>query len=107
MIGGGPAAAVVFPREVRKRADADERVAAAKVERDAGRMTPLAFDKLRLRVHTETQGALAREFDQVHSVERAKRVGSLDDIISAGRCCARTLCARTEAAVEAWRASSP
>jgi len=32
-------------------------------------------------VHAEKQTALAQQFDQIHSVERAKKVGSIDDII--------------------------
>ena len=62
VIGGAPAAAVVFAGEVRKLA--------AK----AGG-TPEA--------HAEVTQQLAQKFDDIHSVQRAKDVGSIDDIISA------------------------
>ncbi|TNF23813.1 MAG: hypothetical protein EP329_26515, partial [Deltaproteobacteria bacterium] len=87
VIGGAPAAAVVFPREVRKRTLADPRVAAARRELD----TAAPKDRRRLRdgyeqvydaVRAEKLGELAREFDRVHSVHRAKAVGSLDDVIT-------------------------
>ena len=37
------------------------------------------------RVRLEKQSELAAEFDQIHSVERAQRVGSLDGILAARR----------------------
>jgi acetyl/propionyl-CoA carboxylase alpha subunit/acetyl-CoA carboxylase carboxyltransferase component len=88
VIGGAPAAAVVFARDVdvRTREDAriaelDERIGAAegaererlRAERDA-RWTEVRSEKL---------GELAAEFDAVHSVERAVEVGSVDRIIAA------------------------
>jgi hypothetical protein len=36
-------------------------------------------------VTAEVQRAVAEEFDKVHCVERARSVGSLDDIISPAR----------------------
>ena len=42
-----------------------------------------AFDKSRRDVTIEKRAELAREFDAVHSVERAKRVGSIEEIIPA------------------------
>ena len=88
VIGGAPAAAVVFAHEVRVRAVNDERVAelADRVAQAEG------TDKERLRarlaetteaVLAEKRGELAAEFDAVHSVERARRVGSIDAIIPA------------------------
>ena len=88
VIGGAPAAAVVFAREVdsRTRDDAritalDERIAAAeggererlRAERDA-EWTAVRAEKL---------GELASEFDAIHSVERAVEVGSVDRIVPA------------------------
>ena len=88
VIGGAPAAAVVFAREVdsRTREDAriaglDERIAAAegaererlRAERDA-EWTAVRAEKL---------GELATEFDGIHSVQRAVEVGSVDRIVSA------------------------
>ena len=78
VIGGGPAASVVFTREVRARAVADPRVAGARRARDRGE-----FDSLLAEVTREKQAELAAEFDAVHSVERAQRVGSLEDIVPA------------------------
>jgi len=88
VIGGAPAAAVVFPREVDARTSDDGRVVAARAALDAAPQD----QKPRLReqlarvsssVKAEKQAELAREFDAIHSVARAKAVGSLDDVISA------------------------
>ena len=84
VIGGGAAASVVFKREVRARALADPRV----VERQrAVRLRPTAENREALdtvveEVTLEKQSELAKEFDEVHSVERAREVGSLDAILS-------------------------
>jgi acetyl/propionyl-CoA carboxylase alpha subunit/acetyl-CoA carboxylase carboxyltransferase component len=88
VIGGAPAAAVVFPREVRKRAEADPRVLAAKkalTAAPAGRRPRLReqYESVLADVVLEKQGEVAKEFDAVHSVERAVRVGSLDAVIRA------------------------
>jgi acetyl-CoA carboxylase carboxyltransferase component len=88
VIGGAPAAAVVFTRDVDARTARDERVRA--LEREIADAP--AADKPRLRarlatlrttVRTEKLGEVADEFDRVHSVERALRTGSLDAIIPA------------------------
>ena len=89
VIGGAPAAAVVFPREVRNRANRDPRIVAARaalelaVERDEDERGNAAveLDGLLADVILEHQGRLAKEFDAIHSVERAVRVGSLDAVI--------------------------
>jgi acetyl-CoA carboxylase carboxyltransferase component len=84
VIGGGAAASVVFKREVRARALADPRV----VERQrTARIMPSAenreaLETIMAEVTLEKQSELAREFDEIHSVERAREVGSLEDIIS-------------------------
>jgi acetyl-CoA carboxylase carboxyltransferase component len=85
VIGGGPAAAVVFPREVRARVADDPRIHAS---RATLRGSPTAeeraaFDKLRRDVTIEKRAEMAAEYDAVHSVERAKRVGSIEEIIPA------------------------
>jgi len=101
VIGGAPAAAVVFPRQVKARTEADPRVELARRQLDAAP----AGDRPRLReelahvraaVHSEKQGEVAREFDEVHSVHRACEVGSLDEVISA-RDLRRRLCAALRA----------
>jgi acetyl-CoA carboxylase carboxyltransferase component len=86
VIGGAPAAAVVFAREVAQSTDRDpriteldERIAAA----EGPQRTRLRADRSKLwdRVHSEKQGELAAEFDSVHSVERAVEMGSVSSII--------------------------
>lgn len=88
VIGGAPAAAVVFAREVEKRARADPRVQ----EIEAAIQNAEGDEKLRLRttqerlyatVRSEKLGEVADEFDRTHSVERALEVGSLDRIVPA------------------------
>lgn len=86
VIGGQAAAAVVFPRMVRKRVNEDPRVIDARAKLNNAAPTDLAeFQQeleLTLRaVESEVQMAVAREFDTVHSVQRAKEVGSLSDVI--------------------------
>ncbi|HEX6419727.1 MAG TPA: carboxyl transferase domain-containing protein, partial [Acidimicrobiales bacterium] len=88
VIGGAPAAAVVFAREVRARTTADPRVveAARRVETLAGRDDESQTARRELRaltesVRSEKLGEVAREFDAVHSVERALAMGSVDRII--------------------------
>jgi len=75
VIGGAPAAAVVFAREVAARTERDPRVASA-AQRSASH-------EIRRRVHAEKLGEVAAEFDRVHTIERALRVGSVDRIIPA------------------------
>jgi len=76
VIGGAPAAAVVFAREVRAAALADPRVASLRA-----RGAP--HERVLADVISEKQGELAARFDSVHSVERALRVGSLQAIVPA------------------------
>lgn len=88
VIGGGPAAAVVFPGLVRKRADGDPEVVAARRAVEgasaAARASAVsAYERVLREAQSRHQGAVAREFDQVHSVERAFKVGSLDAVIAA------------------------
>jgi hypothetical protein len=86
VIGGAPAAAVVFARDVEQaaRRDArivglDERIAAAEgPERQRLRAEHAALWET---VLSEKRGALAGEFDAVHSVERAVEMGSVSRII--------------------------
>lgn len=91
VIGGAPAAAVVFPREVRARANKDARVVAARealsaidamAAPEAHARAQAELDQALSDALLEQQGHLAREFDAVHTVERAVRVGSLDAVIA-------------------------
>jgi acetyl-CoA carboxylase carboxyltransferase component/biotin carboxyl carrier protein len=74
VIGGGPAATVVFAREVQARAAADARASRAR----APGVDPGAWQEIAL----EKQAEIAAEFDSVHTVERALHVGSLDSIVA-------------------------
>jgi acetyl-CoA carboxylase carboxyltransferase component len=88
VIGGAPAAAVVFARTVDARVAADQRV------RELERRLPGA-DELtraglraelldtRAAVRAEQVSVLAAEFDSIHSIERAVKVGSVDAVIPA------------------------
>jgi acetyl/propionyl-CoA carboxylase alpha subunit/acetyl-CoA carboxylase carboxyltransferase component len=90
VIGGAPAAAVVFARDVESRTRGDERVRAleARLESAApGARATLRTELAALvdRVRSEKLGEVAREFDDVHSVRRAQEVGSVHRIIAAAR----------------------
>jgi acetyl-CoA carboxylase carboxyltransferase component/biotin carboxyl carrier protein len=87
VIGGAAAAAVVFGRDVRKRTLADSRVKAARAEletaRDAATRAALRshLNRVMEEVTLEKQAEVASEFDGVHTVERARNVGSLQTIL--------------------------
>jgi acetyl-CoA carboxylase carboxyltransferase component len=85
VIGGGPAATVVFSREVRARVAADPRIEElrAKLQDHPSTEARAAFDRLRREVTIEKRTQIAAEFDSIHSVQRAKQVGSLEEIIAA------------------------
>ena len=86
VIGGAPAAAVVFPREVRQRVERDPRIAAlqqaitAATGADRARLRA-ELDALRQDLTLEHQGHVAREFDAIHTVDRAVAVGALDAVV--------------------------
>ncbi|HEX9110514.1 MAG TPA: carboxyl transferase domain-containing protein [Terriglobales bacterium] len=86
VIGGAPAAAVVFAGEVDARARKDARLqglteAMAKAEgAEKGRLRA-QWDELFKVIHSEKLGEVADEFDHVHSVQRALKVGALNEII--------------------------
>ena len=88
VIGGAPAAAVVFAGDVNRRAARDPRVLelAARVAEAGGAVraelgTELA--ELRASVRAEKLAEVASEFDGVHSIQRAVEVGSVDAVIAA------------------------
>jgi len=88
VIGGAPAAAVVFAREVDVRTREDRRIAGldARIAAAGGaerQRLRSERDALWAEVRSEYLGILAAEFDAVHSVERAVRVGSVDRIVPA------------------------
>lgn len=86
VIGGAPAAAVVFAGEVEAKTRKDPRLQAlheaiAKAEGAEKSRLRAQFDELFKVVHSEKLGETAAEFDRVHSVQRALQVGALDCII--------------------------
>ena len=87
VLGGAPAAAVVFAGEVAKRTANDPRVtelqaqvAAADAPSRAALSAKLA--EVQSSVRAEKVSEIAAEFDKVHSIQRAVEVGSVDAIIS-------------------------
>ena len=83
VIGGAPAAAVVFPRQVLKNTFDDPQIVTAQEQLKAGGIQRSEYDDLFQKIHLEHQAKLAQKFEKIHSVERALKVGSIDDIISA------------------------
>ena len=88
VLGGAPAAAVVFAGEVGVRTAGDPRV--QELERQVGNAigadrASLAaeLDELRAIVRAEKISDIAAEFDAVHNIDRAVRVGSADAVIRA------------------------
>jgi acetyl-CoA carboxylase carboxyltransferase component len=88
VIGGAPAAAVVFAGDVAARTTADPRIADLErriSEADGVRRAELATELAELRqvVRSEKLGEVAAEFDRIHSIQRAVEVGSVDAVIGA------------------------
>jgi acetyl/propionyl-CoA carboxylase alpha subunit/acetyl-CoA carboxylase carboxyltransferase component len=91
VIGGAPAAAVVFARQVDARTAADPRVtglearlaATTEPEKKAELASELA--ETRASVRAEKLSALGAEFDAIHSIQRAVEVGSVDAVIAASQ----------------------
>ena len=86
VIGGAPAAAVVFAGEVDSRTRKDERLQAlnqAMLQSDAAEKGRLRaqWNQLYNVVYSEKLGEMAAEFDRVHSVFRALSVGALNHIL--------------------------
>jgi acetyl-CoA carboxylase carboxyltransferase component len=86
VIGGAPAVAVVFANEVEARAKKDKRLEAltqAMATADGKEKAALRaqWNELFKLVHSEKLGEMAEEFDRVHSVHRALRVGALNHIL--------------------------
>ncbi|MGK5671672.1 carboxyl transferase domain-containing protein [Micromonospora sp. URMC 106] len=88
VLGGAPAAAVVFSGDVNARTAADPRVrelearVAAASGADRAALTA-ELDELRSAVRAEKLGEVAAEFDRVHNIQRAVEVGSVDAVIRA------------------------
>ncbi|NYH54805.1 acetyl/propionyl-CoA carboxylase alpha subunit/acetyl-CoA carboxylase carboxyltransferase component [Nocardiopsis arvandica] len=88
VLGGAPAAAVVFSGDVNARTAADPRVrelearVAAASGADRAALTA-ELDELRSSVRVEKLGEVAADFDRVHDIRRAVEVGSVDAVIRA------------------------
>lgn len=111
VIGGAPAAAVVFPREVRARVQKDPRVLQALKELE--KASPVErphlrenLDTMMRDLHLEKQGEVATEFDGIHTVHRATKVGSLDAVIKARDLRPQIISVLDKALEEATNASS-
>ena len=88
VIGGAPAAAVVFTGDVAARVRRDPRVLDLEArigEVPEGRQAELRAELTQLRetVRLEKLGEVAAEFDSIHTVQRAQEVGSVHGIIGA------------------------
>ena len=89
VIGGAPAAAVVFTRDVNARTAADPAVRELEAQladstddaASAGLRVKLA--DTRTAVRSDKLGEVAAEFEAVHNVERARQMGSVHRIIPA------------------------
>ena len=116
VIGGAPAAAVVFAGEVDRRTSADSRVAdlearlAETVGIEAGGAERAELTaklaEVRASVRAEKLSDVATEFDRVHSVQRAVEVGSVDAVVSAAELRPRIIAAISTAASTAAAGSS-
>jgi len=90
VIGGAPAAAVVFGREVDRRTQQDPRILGlektlAEADRsDRPRLRSRLEEALET-VRSEKLGEVAEEFDAVHNIERAQKVGSVHHIVAPER----------------------
>jgi acetyl-CoA carboxylase carboxyltransferase component/biotin carboxyl carrier protein len=87
VLGGAPAAAVVFSGEVSDRTATDSRVAdlqarAAETSGAARAALNAELIEVQASVRAEKLGEVAAEFDRIHSIQRAVEVGSVDAIIS-------------------------
>jgi len=90
VIGGAPAAAVVFAGEVnaRTRSHPDVVTARERLEQasDPERATLEAeLAAVTEAVRSDVLGAVAAEFDAIHSIERARDVGAVHEIVPARR----------------------
>jgi acetyl/propionyl-CoA carboxylase alpha subunit/acetyl-CoA carboxylase carboxyltransferase component len=87
VLGGAPAAAVVFSGEVNTRTANDPRVTSlqarlAEVSGAERAALTAELAEVQSSVRAEKVGEAAAEFDRVHSIQRAVEVGSVDAIIS-------------------------
>ena len=88
VLGGAPAAAVVFTRDVNKRTASDPRITeiesrlAAAEDGEKSRLG-VELGALRVAVRSEKLGEVAAEFEAIHNIQRAQRMGSVHRIVPA------------------------
>ena len=87
VIGGAPAAAVVFTREVDHRTRTDPQIAALderieQAETAERQRLRAERDTVYTEVRSRKLGEFAAEFDALHSIERAVEVGSVERIVN-------------------------
>lgn len=99
VIGGGPAAKVVFGREVKRRAAESPRVQQLRAEWLATQSVAsrAAMEEALAEAELVAQSEVAAEFDAIHTVERARDVGSLKQILPAAEMRPRLIRALEEA----------
>jgi len=90
VIGGAPAAAVVFTGEVEKRTAASPAVRELETrigEASGSERSRLVIEQAELRAATRAEkiSEVAAEFDSIHNIHRAVEVGSVDAVIPAVR----------------------
>ncbi|MGW4124625.1 ATP-binding protein [Nocardia sp. NPDC004711] len=87
VIGGAPAAAVVFSREVNNRtaADPEVRELEARIAADGAERARLRVELAarQAAVRSDKLGEVAAEFEAIHTIARAREVGSVHSIIPA------------------------
>jgi acetyl-CoA carboxylase carboxyltransferase component len=88
VLGGAPAAAVVFTGEVNKRTASDPRVRELEAALSAAEGVDQAHLRvelaaLRSTVRSEKLGEVAAQFEGIHNIERARDVGSVHAIVPA------------------------
>ncbi|TWP33920.1 ATP-grasp domain-containing protein [Leekyejoonella antrihumi] len=88
VLGGAPAAAVVFAKKVDTLTSTDLRVAALEAQLQQAtesERAPIAAEltEVRTAVRAEKIGEVAADFDGIHSIHRAVEVGSVDAVIEA------------------------
>jgi len=106
VIGGGPAAAVVFPGLVRRRTREHPRVKEelTRLEKATARKRAACqarYDTVYREVEASIQRDVANEFDAIHTVERARDVGSLSDVLNASTL-RSYLCSQLQKKVQAY-----
>ena len=89
VLGGAPAAAVVFTRDVNARTAADPAVkdleaklTAAETDADRAHLR-VELASARTDVRNAKLGEVASEFEAIHNIGRAQQVGSVDHIVPA------------------------